>query len=134
MEEIVLTIDRCLLLNILSTDLPLTMTVPKIGDDIYWKRCYLQKWPKIISENVATDVQINESVKVNNSRKSSNDNNNGTDTSIKSRKSSMEEEPFKRSWKECFLEAHIREYLEKLKPEDYDAEKVCNIRLELIFV
>ncbi|XP_044267221.1 dynein regulatory complex subunit 5-like [Tribolium madens] len=116
LEEIVVTIDRCLLLNILPTDLPLTLTVPKIDGDVYWKRCYLQKWPKSIPENVSLDVQINEIVKVSNSRKSS-------EESERSRKSSTTEH-FKRTWKECFLETHICEYLEKLKPEDYDAEKI----------
>nr|XP_015836066.1 PREDICTED: T-complex-associated testis-expressed protein 1 isoform X2 [Tribolium castaneum] len=116
LDEIIVTIDRCFLLNILPTDLPLALTVPKIHDDIYWKRCYLQRWPKVIPENVSLDVQINEIVKVSNSRKSS-------EESERSRKSSAEA-GFKRTWKECFLEIHICEYLEKLKPEKYDAEKI----------
>ncbi|XP_069684798.1 dynein regulatory complex subunit 5-like isoform X2 [Periplaneta americana] len=36
--------DRCLLLETLSTDLPLTLTVPLIEDGIYWKRSSEDRW------------------------------------------------------------------------------------------
>ncbi|XP_068904542.1 dynein regulatory complex subunit 5-like [Tenebrio molitor] len=137
LEEIALTIDRCFLLNILSTDLPQNLTIPRINDDIYWKRCYLKKWPKLIPENVSTDVQINEIVRVNNgSRKSSTAN---SVASPRSKKSSLQQQnPNQRNWKECFLEMHLRDYLEKLKPEDYDAEKIkelsdlCGIYVKIL--
>ncbi|KAJ3654632.1 hypothetical protein Zmor_013807 [Zophobas morio] len=137
LDEIPLTIDQCLLLDILPTELPLGLTIPKINDDIYWKRCYLQRWPKLIPENVSLDIQISEIVKVNNgSRKSSTTN---SASSQRSRKSSQEQQKSnKRTWKECFLEMHLREYLEKLKPEDYDAEKIkelsdlCGIYVKIL--
>lgn len=31
-----------------------------------------------------------------------------------------------KSWKEWYLEMHVKEYLERLKPENYVAEKVSN--------
>ncbi|RZC32807.1 NLRC3-like [Asbolus verrucosus] len=129
LDEITLTIDRCLLLNILSTNLPLKLTVPKISDDIYWKRCYLDRWPKLLPQDVHLDFQMSEIVKVhsNNSRKSSDvgNSNSKSRASSKSRHSSVvQQNSNERTWKGCFLETHIREYLEKLKPECYDAVEI----------
>lgn len=50
------------------------------------------------------------------------------DRNNKSRKNSRENENFSaastENWKQSFLEVYLRDYLEKIKPEEYSAEKI----------
>lgn len=119
------------MLDILSVDLPLKLTVPLIEEDVYWRRCFINKWPKKIPFDVA-EVESYEIVKISSSRKSSI--NESISSRRSSRRSSKEERrksslnlEQKRSWKECFFEMYVKEYLETMKPENYDAEKVNNV-------
>lgn len=149
LNEIVLPIDRYLLLDILETDLPLKLTIPKIPDDVYWKRCYLEKWPRQQPVNVRP-IEISEIFRGDGSRRlsstfsvnGSNGSTGGRNSMSGSQSSQLSQEPRKivgntknidydkRTWKEYYIEMYLKEYLENMKPEEYDAEKVkINIRL-----
>jgi hypothetical protein len=39
--------DQCRLLETLSTDLPLALTVPLLKDGIYWKRSSQNRWQSV---------------------------------------------------------------------------------------
>lgn len=51
------------------------------------------------------------------------DSGNSRKSSVRLQSSSVQKVK-KKSWKEWFVEMHVREYLMKLKPQNYDAEKV----------
>lgn len=121
--------DRYHLLDILSTDLPLNLTIPTINENVYWKRCYIHRWPKSIPHRVE-DIEILETVISKNHQKfnsvsTAKDSDSGSSRSStgKKRRSSYHSNR-KKSWKEWYVEMYVREYLEKQKPENYDAEKV----------
>lgn len=128
--------------DILSTSLPLALTIPKISDDIYWKRCYVERWPTKLPKDIA-DIEIEEIVKLNDIRKCSSVysiKENGEDDraheSVKdSRRSSRvsavctsrkkdDNMTDNKTWKEYYIEMHIKEFFENLSPENYNAEKV----------
>lgn len=112
MDEIQSPIDRNHLLDLLSTNLPISLTIPRINDDIYWKKCFKNRWPTL-----STPKHCNEEVDVNFSIVRTNFSTNS------SRRSSLKTQT-SRSWKECYIETHVKEYLENLRCEDYDAEKI----------
>lgn len=129
MNEIVLPVDRYHLLDILSTDLPLSITIAKINENIYWQRCYKKRWPKELPHQVKA-VEIFEIVHSNDIRKSSlvysskgSDRSGSSRNSTTNRKSNYTDIE-KKTWKQCYIEMHVRDYLEKLKPEQYNAEEV----------
>lgn len=133
LSEIPLPVDRYHLLDILSTDLPLSLTIPKINENVYWRRCYIQRWPKNIPFHVQ-DVEIVEIVHCNDIRKRSSvysvkDTESGSGSRISTatkRKLSNDQDNSKKSWKIWYVEMHIREYFENLKPTNYDAQMVSN--------
>ncbi|KAJ8981722.1 hypothetical protein NQ317_003787 [Molorchus minor] len=136
LDEIVLSIDRYLLIDILPTHLPLHLTIPKINDDMYWMRCYAERWPLNLPHDVKP-LEIFEVLRSNNTRTLSNSCNGnnahgksstrGSTTNvakIESRDKLKRNNPDQRNWKEFYIEMHMKEYLESLKPEQYDAEKM----------
>lgn len=143
--------DILSLLDILPTDLPLPLTVTHIAYDCYWLRCYQNRWPQKPPigrnfseiENLTQDrkevVDFSSSLTLNNrteSNKSLEESNKHKSTggnsreSIKSSPSSavssrtIKNESRLKTWKELYLEMHIKEYLENLEPENYNPEKV----------
>lgn len=128
LSEIVLASDRYHLLDILSTDLPLKLTIPKIDENVFWRRCYIQRWPQSLPHEVQ-DIEISEIVHCHDVRKYSNvfsarNSVIGPSSRIPTPLKRRRRITGKKSWKDCYIEMHIREYLENLKPENYDAEKV----------
>lgn len=135
------------LLDILPTDLPLHLTVNNITYDCYWLRCYRARWPnkpplgrnfsevenllqrKEDTRNVTSSPQNNESIRAPNNHstlKTSSEKSTGSNSlnsSVISAKINGE-----KSWKELYLEMHLREYLENLEPENYDPEQVWHFQ------
>lgn len=120
--------DSCYLLSILPTSLPLELAVEKIHEDIFWKRKYIDRWPKIPpigkSFSAVSSYRKNTTLFNNNSNSAS-----VTRTSsLSSSKSTLSDISLvyseEKSWKQCYLEKHLEEELETLEPQDYDPEKV----------
>ncbi|KAL3281064.1 hypothetical protein HHI36_004288 [Cryptolaemus montrouzieri] len=117
LDEILLPEDRCSLLNILPVDLPLELTVSKIEDNIYWKKCSLNKWPTQMPRNV-----INKRMFAFPTRSDKNESLDATSLGSEDDLVYIAE----KSWKQYYLENYIKEFLEKLQPEQYDPEKLIS--------
>lgn len=111
-----------LLLSILATDLPLEITVPVIHEDVYWKRCYEGRWPNQLPKNIKEDVSfpMYTSTTRSSSIETIDSNTNKSQSTFQTNDLS-----FTKTWKDYYLEMHIKEYLEYLRPEEYEPEKVC---------
>lgn len=150
-DELVLLSDVCALLDLLPTNLPLHLTVPRIDSDIFWLRCYKERWPlappkgKRFSETVQLNVEDNTNSEEthfdeqNSREESSKENDNGESVcsdkkSIRSRiiEGTVSKRRGEASWKQCFLEEHLRETLESTEPGRYNVEKVTCVQL-LVF-
>lgn len=119
LDEICSPEDKCMLLNILPTNLPLELVVSKVNDNIYFKKCAIERWYHLIPINIkeknmfifnSTELKKEEPL----------ENTEIKEYSIKNDDLFTES----KNWKEHYLENHMREYLENLKPEDYDPEQV----------
>lgn len=130
-KEIPLLADRLLLLDVLATDLPLEITVPIIHEDVYWRRCYEERWPKQLPEHVASEVNFPICSSNTSSR---------TDNVIDDSRTSHTEDVSPiindlscgfetKTWKHYYLEMHVKDFLEKLRPEEYESEKVILYQL-----
>ncbi|XP_050306843.1 dynein regulatory complex subunit 5-like [Anthonomus grandis grandis] len=138
LDEIILLEDRFLLLDLLPESLPLELTIPRISDEVYWKKCYLIRWPKKVAKikedfgylshivrngvNVLNEDFISEQLGSKNGKSSAS----GSKRSKPSRKYSdiSTERPVGRTWKKIYCEMHVKDYLERLRPEDYNPEKI----------
>lgn len=127
-KEIPLLSDRLLLLDLLPLDLPLELAVKHIYEDVYWKRCYYSKWPKTLpkdppEENIFPSI-VSHSSSSSSSETAVNGNNhkNNLKDHLGSVKDGQNNKP--KSWKHYYLEMYLREFLQNLKPEEYDSEKV----------
>ncbi|XP_071052582.1 uncharacterized protein [Onthophagus taurus] len=109
LNELPLLANVISLLDILRVDLPLKLTVPKIAYEVYWLRCYKERWPK----NSVIDRSFSEVEKLTNERKV-------VDEKIIDKNE-------RKTWKELYLEKHVQEYLENLDPEHYDVEKINDL-------
>lgn len=111
----------------LPCDLPLELTVPNIREDVYWKRCLLNRWPKVHRSCVDEDnvFPLHPSKRIAISQ-SNNENDN-----TKHRRAYDQNGISYRSWKSRYLEMHVQEYLERLAPEEYDTEKVAMLSYRL---
>ncbi|XP_044750313.1 dynein regulatory complex subunit 5-like [Coccinella septempunctata] len=132
LDEICSPEDRCILLNILPTNLPLCITVPIINDNFYWKKSALERWPHLMPTNVTECDMFTFPSKAIEKKSFDCDDENISDTSLYTENSSEKTGVFTetKSWKQYYLENHIKEYLEKLQPEEYDPEemkKICDI-------
>ncbi|XP_045471981.1 dynein regulatory complex subunit 5-like [Harmonia axyridis] len=136
-DDICLPEDKCMLLNILPTNLPLHLTVPIIKDNIYWKKCALLRWPQKMPMNI-TDSGMFIFNSPNSKEEKHEDKEDLQVDGEKSYNSEIDESssvnsllPYDRkTWKEYYLENHIKEYLEKMEPAEYDPEqmkKICDI-------
>ncbi|KAK9888881.1 hypothetical protein WA026_001102 [Henosepilachna vigintioctopunctata] len=130
LEELVLPEDRCMLLSLLPEDLPLELTVPRIPDNMYWKKCYLKKWPSCLIRNVIDkDMFLLPSSLVARDEHSSLQNveissTNSDEYSVKNEFSQL------KTWKQHYLENYMKEMLENLDPVKYDPEEIkilCDI-------
>lgn len=124
-KEIPLLADRLLLLNVLATDLPLEITVPIIHEDVYWRRCYEKRWPKQLPKNVANEVTFpmcssNTSSRSETVIDDSHTNHSEDVSPIINNLSCFET----KTWKHYYLEMHVKVFLEYLRPEEYEPEKV----------
>lgn len=117
-KEIPQLADRLLLLDVLPTELSLESTVPIIHEDVYWKRCYEERWPKQLPNDIIYSTHACRS-----STPSSTDK---TITHYNAHKSEYVSKIVDdiRTWKCCYLEMHVKEVLENLRPEDYEPEEV----------
>ncbi|KAF7270060.1 dynein regulatory complex subunit 5-like [Rhynchophorus ferrugineus] len=142
LDEIIQLEDRYLLLDLLSENLPLEVTIPRINDEIYWKKCFLKRWPKKyppLKTNVPLQQFIRNSLNEANEeflketlqKESSNQ-----QSQVGSRRSSRtscgtssvkSEIVNDISWKRLYVETHVQEYLESLEPERYNPEKMKNL-------
>lgn len=114
--------DKLYLVDILPCDLPLYLTVPIVNDDNYWRRCYIDKWPKAPKPYVEDETLVFEKIE-------SNGLDEMDDTSVMVKSSSeidvsVREHFGPKKWKSHFLERYIQEYLENLNPEDYNQDYV----------
>nr|XP_022918868.1 T-complex-associated testis-expressed protein 1-like [Onthophagus taurus] len=109
LNELPLLANVISLLDILRVDLPLKLTVPKIAYEVYWLRCYKERWPK----NSVIDRSFSEVEKLTNERKVVNE--------------KIIDKNERKTWKELYLEKHVQEYLENLDPEHYDVEKINDL-------
>ncbi|KAJ8913522.1 hypothetical protein NQ315_017073 [Exocentrus adspersus] len=131
LDEIILSVDRYLLLDILDTNLPLKLTVPRIPDDVYWRKCYLEKWPKQLPDKVKP-VEFTEIFRDTRKLSSACSDGNGRISRRSSQaslgkiktKTFISKDSDKKTWKQCYLEMYLKDYLENLKPENYDAKKM----------
>ena len=143
-DELPILSDVCALLDLLPANLPLDLTVPRITFDIFWLRCYKERWPlappkgKSFSETAQLDVENNanseeetHSDEQDSKRRSLEDNDGegtacGDENSIVSRinEGTFSKKRGETSWRQCFLEQHLRETLEATEPDNCDVEKV----------
>lgn len=108
-------------MELLPTDLPLELTVPIIYEDVYWKRCYLERWPRALPKNISEDVTYPIYASTTSSTTVS------VIDGINEVSDILETEAVfyvKKTWKHFYLEMHFREFLELLPPEEYEPEKV----------
>uniref|UniRef100_A0AAR5Q2L6 Uncharacterized protein n=1 Tax=Dendroctonus ponderosae TaxID=77166 RepID=A0AAR5Q2L6_DENPD len=100
LDEIVLQEDRLLLLDILAETVPLELAVSHINDEVYWEKCYLNRWPNKLPKDTA---------------KSRSSKTTGAQTGNKLEAN---------AWKKYYCEMHLRDYLESLKPENYNPVEI----------
>ncbi|XP_066255161.1 dynein regulatory complex subunit 5 [Euwallacea similis] len=141
LDEIVLNEDKHLLLDVLPVELKLELTIPKINDEVYWKKCCVHRWPKkvpdIKTQTEAIEI-VREGIRENkgffsnvsdrhttNKSASSSSNSSSRKTSGKSSlKGNAQEQQQVKTWKKFYCEMHVKDYLENLKPEEYNPEKI----------
>lgn len=104
---------------------------------MYWKRCYLSKWSQKLPILSEAENQFSHIVKY---QGVSSPKGNFDKTSlvlketIKTCAVKVGEELLvkggqKRTWKKCFCEMHVKDYLKNLRPEEYNPEKVIVLRV-----
>lgn len=123
-KEIPQLADRLLLLGILATNLPLEITVPIIHEDVYWKRCYEERWPKQLPRNVTEDF-IFPMYSSTSSRSETVDSSNTNHSESALQNNDLSSGIKTKTWKHYYLEMHLKEFLEYLRPEEYEPEAVC---------
>lgn len=96
----------------LSVSLPLDLTIPRIHEDIYWKRCYLHRWPTLLPKNSPGDNMHPEN----------------TSSSL-TYTSKLDIKFEKKTWKHHYVEMHLQDFFENLAPEEYDIDKVLHLRV-----
>lgn len=136
-KDIPLLPDRLLLLDLLPVDLPLELTVKNIYEDVYWKKCYYSKWPKLLPKDPPEENSFPATVSQSSSGTSSSVEiiaTNGNNRQYKSKEinSSLEiveseQNKNRKTWKHYYLEMHLKEFLENLRPEEFGCEKVFGV-------
>ncbi|XP_066143294.1 dynein regulatory complex subunit 5 [Euwallacea fornicatus] len=140
LDEIALDEDRCLLLDLLSVELRLELTIPKINDEVYWRKCCVHRWPnKVADIKTRTEAigavrdgthESNEGFESNASDHTTNKPASSGSGSLSrtSQKSSLKGNAQGRqqgnTWKKFYCEMHVKDHFENLKPEEYSPEKV----------